>query len=36
MIRPYLSDLINYHKSEEEWKIKLTLAINFMSSKDSE
>ena len=36
MIRPYLSDLINYHKSEEEWKIKLTLAINFMSSKESE
>ena len=36
MIRPYLSDLINYHKSEEEWKIKLTLAINFMSSNDSE
>ena len=36
MIRPYLSDLINYYKSEEEWKIKLTLAINFMSSKDSE
>ena len=36
MIRPYLIDLINYHKSEEEWKIKLTMAINFMSSKDSE
>ena len=36
MIRPYLSDMINYHKSEEEWKIQLTLAINFMSSKDSE
>ena len=36
MIRPYLSDMINYHKSEGEWKIQLTLAINFMSSKDSE
>ena len=31
MIRPYLVDLINYHKSE--WKIQLTAVINFISSK---
>ena len=36
MIRPCLSDMINDHKSEGEWKIKLTMSINFMSSKDSE
>ena len=28
--------MINDHKSEGEWKIKLTMSINFMSSKDSE
>ena len=36
MIRPCLSDKINDHKSEGECKIKLTMSINFMSSKDSE
>ena len=53
MIKPYLSDIINDHKThglvryhsgnktwvEEtpgEWKIQLTMAINFISSKDSE
>ena len=36
MVRPCLSDKINDHKSEGEWKIKLTMSINFMSSKDSE
>ena len=36
MIRPCLSDMTNDHKSEGEWKIKLTMSINFMSSKDSE
>ena len=35
MIRPYLSDMTNDHKSEGEWKIQLTMPINFMSSKDS-
>ena len=35
-IRSYLSDLINNHKTEGEWKIQLTTAINFMSSEDSE
>ena len=53
MIRPYLSDIINDHKTRglvryhsgnktwvketlSEWKIQLTMAINFISSKDSE
>ena len=53
MIRPYLSDIINDHKTQVEsrihsgntitehktqsaWKIQLTVAINFISSKDSD
>ena len=36
MIRPYLSDMINDHKTQGEWKIQLTMSINFMFSKDSE
>ena len=36
MIRPYLSDMINDHKTRREWKIQLTMQINFVSSKDSE
>ena len=36
MIRPYLSGIINNYKTQGEWKIKLTMAINFFSSKDSE
>ena len=54
MIRPYLSDMINDHKTQEvwkvhssykvidykttlgEWKIQLTMSINFISSKDSD
>ena len=53
MIKPYLSDLINKHKSHglaryhsgnkswrektcSEWKIQLTMTINFISSKDSD
>ena len=35
-IRPYLSDIINNHKTQGEWKIHLTMAINFISSKDSD
>ena len=34
MIRPYLSDLINNHQGE--WKIQSTMALNFISSKDSD
>ena len=53
MIRPYLSDVINDHKTHglvryhsgnktwveetpREWKIQLTMANNFISSKDSD
>ena len=54
MIRPYLSDIINDHKTPKnlrvhssnevidyetqfgEWKIRLTMSINFISSKDSD
>ena len=53
MIRPYLSDIINdhktqgkmrihsgkkiiEHKTQSEWKIQLAMAINFISSKDSD
>ena len=34
--RPYLVDVINDHKTQSEWKIQLTTAINFISSKDSD
>ena len=36
MIGPYLSDKINDHKTQGEWKIQLTITINFISSKDSD
>ena len=36
MIRPYLSDIINFHKTQGEQKIMLTMEINFFSSKVSE
>ena len=36
MIRQYLSHTINDHKTQGEWKIQLTMVINFISSKDSE
>ena len=35
-MKPYLSDIINDHKTQGEWKIHLTMAINFFSSKDFE
>ena len=28
-IKPYLSDIINNHKTQGEWKFKLTMAIDF-------
>ena len=34
--RPNISDMINDIKTQDEWKIHLTMAINFFSSKDSE
>ena len=36
MIRPYLRDIINDHKTQGEWKIKSSIRINFMSFKDSD
>ena len=36
MIRPYSSDIINKHITQSEWKIQLTMPINFACSKDSE
>ena len=35
-IRPYLKDIINNLKKSDTWKIQLTLAINFNSSKDND
>ena len=35
IIRPYLSDMINDHNTQREWKIQLTMQIDFISSKDS-
>ena len=35
IIRPCLSDMINDHKTQSEWKILLTMQINFISFKDS-
>ena len=36
MIKQYLRDMINNHKTRREWKIQLTMQIKFISSKDSE
>ena len=36
IIRPYLSDIINDHKTQGEWKIHLSMTINFISSRDSD
>ena len=36
IIRLYLSDTINDHKTQREWEIQLTMSINFISSKDSD
>ena len=33
IIRPYLSNIINDHKTRGEWKIQLAIATNFISSK---
>ena len=35
IIRPYLRDMINDHKTRREWKIQLTMRINFISLKGS-
>ena len=35
-IKPYLSNIIIDHKTQGEWKMRLTMTINIFSSKDSE
>ena len=35
-IRPYLKDIINNLRKSDAWKIQLTIAIYFMSSKDND
>ena len=35
IIRPYLSNMINDHKTIREWKIQLTMQVHFISHKDS-
>ena len=35
MIRPYLSDVVNDHKTKE-WKIQINMQVNFVSSNDTE
>ena len=34
-VRPYLSNKINDLKTQGDWKNQLSMAINFMSSKDT-
>ena len=34
-IRPYLSNMINNLETQGKWKIQLSIAINFLSSKDN-
>ena len=36
MIKLYLRDLIDDHKTKGEWKTELTMTINFRFSKDSD
>ena len=35
MIRPFLSNIINDHKTQGVWEIQLIMSFNFISSKDS-
>ena len=35
-IKPYLRDIIIDLQSSDTWKIQLTIALNFVSSKDTE
>ena len=35
MIRPYLRDIINGHKTQGKWKNQLTMVVDFISFKDS-
>ena len=35
VIKPFLRDMINNHKTHGEWKIQLIMQINFVSSLDT-
>ena len=35
-VRPYLEDIINNPKKSDMWKIQITIAINFVSSKNND
>ena len=35
IIRPYLKDIINNLKKFDTWNIQITIAVNFVSSKDN-
>ena len=35
IVRPYLSGMMNDHKTIGKWKIQLTMQINFISYKGS-
>ena len=35
IIKPFLRDMINNHKTHGEWKIQLTMQITFISSLDT-
>ena len=35
IIRPYLKDMIDNHKTHSEWKIQLAMKINFIFSSDT-
>ena len=36
IVRPYLKDIINNLEKSDTWKIQLTIAITFISSKDND
>ena len=36
IMRPYLSDIINNHKTQEEWKVQVIMTFDFISFKDSD
>ena len=35
-IKPCLKDIIKYLKTSDTWKVQLTIAITFISSKDTD
>ena len=36
IIKPFLKDIINNHKTYREWKIQLIMRINFISTLDTD